>query len=245
MADRYFVDQPIDGVLARLVGNEAHHLAHVMRARPGDLITLFDGGGAEFSARVETVGRADIVLAVLARNAVDRELPVRVTLGVAMPKGDRHRWLIEKATELGVARLVPLVTERSGEHQSAASLTRLRRTVIEAAKQCGRNRLMEIDAPQPLANFLDDEPPSSLRVIAQPGEQGWGPVLDEQSAGTDPSGVAMAVGPEGGFTTAERDAAVAAGWQPVGLGPRILRIETAALALTAAVVGAIQRTTSS
>jgi len=245
MADRYFVDQMIDGSLARLVGNEAHHLAHVMRARPGDLVTLFDGSGAEFTGRVETVGRAEIVVAVLARNPVDRESPVRLTLGVALPKGDRQRWLVEKATELGVARLVPLETERSGEHSTASSLVRLRRAVIEAAKQCGRNRLMEIAAPQPLSDFLDAEPSSSLRVIAQPGEQGWGGLLAKQSTDTDPRAAAMAVGPEGGFTAAEHEAAVAAGWQPVGLGPRILRVETAALALTAVVGWAMDRTTSS
>jgi 16S rRNA (uracil1498-N3)-methyltransferase len=114
MADRYFSDRPIVDSLAVLAGAEAHHLIHVMRARPGTEIVLFDGSGAQFSARVERLRRAEVELAVLTRDEIDRELPRAVTLAVALPKGDRQRWLVEKATELGVARLVPLRTVRSG-----------------------------------------------------------------------------------------------------------------------------------
>ena len=110
MADRYFVESPIAGDQARLCGAESHHLAHVMRAKPLDEVVLFDGSGAEFLARVERVGRSEIELAVLSRAAVNREARTPLTLAVALPKGDRQRWLVEKAVELGVARLVPLVT---------------------------------------------------------------------------------------------------------------------------------------
>ncbi len=239
MADRYFVEAPIDGTRASLVGSEAHHLAHVMRAKPGDAVVLFDGSGVQFEARVASIGRSEIELEVLAREAVARELPIRVTLGVALPKGDRQRWLVEKAAELGVARLVPLIGERAGEHQSESSLGRLRRAVIEASKQCGRNRLMEVSPQQTLPVFLSDQRPDSLRWFAQPGGTPIGELLPALPA-EFPPGVVIAIGPEGGFTDAEVAAATAHGWQPVDLGKRILRIETAALAVVAAVVAHVE-----
>jgi 16S rRNA (uracil1498-N3)-methyltransferase len=235
MADRYFVSSPIDGPRARLVGSEAHHLAHVMRGRPGDTVILFDGSGAEFSARIESLGRADIELSVGPREAIDRELPLALTLGVALPKGDRQRWLVEKATELGVTRLVPLVTERAGDRATGTTLARLRRSVIEASKQCGRNRLMEIAPSQALDEFLTTAPSGAMRLIAQPGAQHCGGVIDELTAAGRPTSVILAIGPEGGFTSTELDAATATGWQAIGFGTRILRIETAALALVAAI----------
>jgi 16S rRNA (uracil1498-N3)-methyltransferase len=238
MADRYFVETPIGGERAQLVGSEAHHLLHVMRAKRGDEVTLFDGSGDQFTARIESWGRADIDLEVLTRETVDRVLPIHLTLGVALPKGDRQRWLVEKATELGVSRLTPLVTERSHEHQSESSLVKLRRAVVEASKQCGRNRLMEIVEPTPLAAFLGNDAPVALRLFAQPGGTALGQLLHEHR-GAILGEVAIAIGPEGGFTDHECETAVHHGWQPVSLGNRILRIETAALALAAAVITAL------
>src|SRR5436190_19699722 len=106
MADRYFVETPIEGSQARLVGTEAHHLIHVMRGKLGDQITLFDGTGAEFQCRVTQVGRSEVDLSVNSRHEIDRESPLPLTLAVALPKGDRRRWLVDKAVELGVARLI-------------------------------------------------------------------------------------------------------------------------------------------
>jgi 16S rRNA (uracil1498-N3)-methyltransferase len=237
MADRYFVETPLEGQQARLTGAEAHHLAHVMRAKPGHEVVLFDGSGAEFTARVERVGRAEIELAVVFRADVDREVRRPIWLGVALPKGDRQRWLVEKAVELGVARLIPLETERSNDRQSPATLERLRRAVIEASKQCGRNRLMEIVAPQKVSDFLVPPPPTALCLLAQPGALDCQNVLDQRM----PKGMALeqvqlAIGPEGGFSSSELEVASASGWQTVGLGPRVLRVESAALALAAAVV---------
>jgi 16S rRNA (uracil1498-N3)-methyltransferase len=233
MADRYFVEAPILGPQARLVASEAHHLAHVMRAKPGATVTLFDGSGAEFPARVATVGRSEIELEVLSREAVDRELPVKITLGVALPKGDRQRWLVEKATELGVARLVPLETERAVDRISSSALERLRRAVIEASKQCGRNRLMQIEAAMKLAQYVEECPGASLRLIAHPvaGEEAMVPRFTVAT----PREVDLAIGPEGGFTNAEVEHAQSLGWQRVSLGSRILRVETAAVALVAAI----------
>ena len=238
MSDRYFAETPISGDRAVLDGAEAHHLIHVMRAAPGSEVVLFDGSGAEFPARVMKIQRGRVELAVVERREVDRELPVEVTLAVALPKGDRQRWLVEKAVELGVRRLVPLVTERSVVQPSAKSGERLRRTVIEASKQCGRNRLMEIAGAVSWADYASTSPEYAIRLLAHPVED----VRRKLEPGASPLGdlssdkaLVFAVGPEGGFAPKELELALTAGWQTVDLGPRILRVETAAILLAAMV----------
>jgi 16S rRNA (uracil1498-N3)-methyltransferase len=237
MSERYFVDKPISSDRATLSGPEAHHLIHVMRATPGTQVTLFDGGGEEFSASVEQIGRAEVSLAILSRESVNRELPLSLILGVALPKGDRQKWLVEKAVELGVTRIVPLRTRRGVAQPVEQALVRLRRAVIEASKQCGRNRLLKIDEPQAWPDFVADAAGTPCRLLAHPG--GNCPVFRLRENGivpSDVSSVCAAVGPEGGFSEEEATLAVDAGWQTVDLGPRILRVETAALML-AAVIG--------
>jgi 16S rRNA (uracil1498-N3)-methyltransferase len=232
MSERFFSPHPISGGGMMLDGPEAHHLLHVMRAAVGDEVTLFDGTGAEFRATVETLRRTDAELKIVERREIDRELPFPLVVGVALPKGDRQKWLVEKLTELGVATLVPLITERCVAQPAAAAVERLRRSVIEAAKQCGRNRLMSIAEPQLWSDWIAREyGPSTQRVFAHPDGK---PLVDIGFTQTDP--IQLGIGPEGGFTDTEVAAAVTAGWQCVSLGPRILRVETAAIALTAAIV---------
>jgi 16S rRNA (uracil1498-N3)-methyltransferase len=234
MSDRYFVDEPISPGRVVLAGPEAHHLIHVMRAAAGLQVVLFDGSGAEFPAVVQQVGRSEVVLSALAREPVNRELSVNVTLGVALPKGERQKWLVEKAVELGVTRIVPLRTQRGVAQPVEQALVRLRRTVVEASKQCGRNRLLQIDGPQDWSDFVEDAAGVPCRLLAQPRGFHKGlhwPVPDEL-----PDRVFLAIGPEGGFVDEEVALAVAAGWHTVDLGPRILRVETAALLLAAMVV---------
>src|SRR5262245_27390648 len=132
MTQRYFVESAITDSRATLSGSEAHHLLHVMRGRAGDEVTLFDGSGAGFAARVERCGRSEVELAILARAEINRELPRELVLGVALPKGDRQKWLIEKAVEVGVSRLIPLVTERGVAQPAGSTLERLARGVVEA-----------------------------------------------------------------------------------------------------------------
>lgn len=238
MSERFFSVRRIDSDRATLDGSEAHHLLHVMRASVGDQVTLFDGTGAEFDAIVEVLRRSDAELRVTALHEIDRELPFPLTLGVALPKGDRQRWLVEKLTELGVAMLVPLITERSVAQPNHNALDRLRRAVIEAAKQCGRNRLMKIAGPQAWDTWLttaclgssDREPPTSRRLFGHPSGSPLGELGRSQFGPTY-----LAIGPEGGLTDSEIAAATAARWQSVSLGPRILRVETAAIALAAAI----------
>ncbi|RIK72912.1 MAG: RNA methyltransferase RsmE [Planctomycetota bacterium] len=232
MTRRYFSEAPIASAAATLDGPEAHHLLHVLRATAGTAVTLFDGSGAEFEAEVIACRRSSVELRVLHRRQVDRELPFSLTLGVPLPKGDRQRWIVEKAVELGVTRLVPLVTQRSAAASEKHSASKLRRYVIEASKQCGRNRLMEIATPAEWADWLrlaERSADGRLRKwIAHPGRP---PLLAAEVGGAKPSYVA--VGPEGGLADEEIAAAEAEGWTMIGLGPRILRIETAAFGLVA------------
>ena len=228
MTSRYFVETAVSDSRVTLTGSEAHHLAHVMRAAPGDRVTLFDGSGAEFTAEVDRLGRSEARLTVVGREEVDRELPVRITLAVALPKGDRQKWLVEKAVELGVAEVVPLVTERSVAMPKQQSLARLARAVVEASKQCGRNRLMQIGRPRAWSDFVAETADVDWRLLAHPG--GRADVCEDiRSSGLDR--VVAAVGPEGGFSESEIAVAVEAGWGKVGLGRRILRVETAAVLL--------------
>ena len=228
MKPRFFVETPIEADVAKLVEHEAHHLLHVLRLGEGAEVTLFDGSGAEFDAQVAKTSRSEVELAVLARHDIDRELATRITLAVALPKGDRQRWMVEKATELGVRRLVPLETEHGVAQPVAKALARLKRSVVEASKQCRRNRLMEIAEPAKFADFIASAPAQAVRYIAHPGGE-----LQPTDLGTGSADqVFLAVGPEGGFTEDEVAAACSAGWKTVDLGPRILRIETAATVLT-------------
>lgn len=228
MADRYFSADPIEGPTALLAGSEAHHLLHVMRASPGTEVVLFDGRGGEFPAEVVKCGRAEVELTVGPRRDVQRELPFDLTLAAPLPKGDRQRWLVEKAVELGVSKLTPLKTERSelGRDEAAA---KLQRYVVEASKQCGRNRLMEITPALNWTALLGKT--GKRRLVAHPeGRQ------LEQFEFSEQGYTILAVGPEGGLAEHEVAEAVQSGWEVVTLGERILRVETAALALIAQVI---------
>ena len=112
MSERYFVEPPVACQRIVLAGAEAHHLLHVMRSRPGEEVILFDGSGCQYHAIIARLGRNEVEMAITAREEIDREALIAVTLGVALPKGDRQKWLVEKVVELGVARLVPLQTQR-------------------------------------------------------------------------------------------------------------------------------------
>lgn len=226
MADRFFVDGGIQGDSALLVGAEAHHLLHVMRGKVGDLVKLFDGGGLEYLAQISKRGRREVELAVIQADPVDRESTLRLTLAVAMPPGDRQHWLVEKSVELGVTRVVPLITQRSGT-VTESSLARLRRGVVEASKQCGRNRLMEIAPACPWSEFVAMNR-AATRIIAAIGAAQLDAVFGETNKCVE---AVVAVGPVGDWTPEELDLAETHHWLAVGLGPRILRVETAALLL--------------
>ena len=229
MSQRFFVNSPILGRTATLTGVEAHHVTQVMRGKVGDSVVLFDGSDAEFAARIARLSRNAVELEVLSRQEVNRELPRELTLGVALPKGDRQRWLIEKAVELGVFRVVPLQTARGVAQPLEHVLERLRRAVVEASKQCGRNRLMEIALPRTLTEFLTEAPDTAWRLLADPDPLAV--CVGGLSVPDTCRTILAAIGPEGGFTEQELQAAVDC--RRVNLGPRVLRIETAAIAVAA------------
>jgi 16S rRNA (uracil1498-N3)-methyltransferase len=225
MADRYYVNCPLQPGLVEVSGPEGRHLAAVCRVRVGDLVSLFNGDGHEYPAEVLEVARRSVTARILSTATPERELGYRLEVAAPTPKGDRAQFLVEKLTELGATHFVPLRSQRSVVHPHDAKLEKLQRYVIEASKQCGRNVLMQV---QPVAEWQAYCPRTDLpprRWLAHPG----GDPLPEAV----PQDSVIAVGPEGGFTDEEVAAARNAGWRVVGLGPRMLRVETAALVLTA------------
>jgi len=227
MSERFFVESTVTGDNAQLTEAEAQHLTRVMRAQVGDDVVLFDGSGAEFTGRITAISKSTVDLEITARRAVDRELSQPLSLAVALPKGDRQKVLVEKLTELGVTRLIPLVTERGVAQPVESAIERFRRSVIEASKQCGRNRLMEIAQPVDVAQLAGTTTATALRLVAHPNGE---PLADLRTVSGD---IIAAVGPEGGFTDRELSTFDRAGWDRVSMGPRILRIETAAMAIAA------------
>lgn len=232
MSERFFVTAPPVAGRARLAGDEARHLAKVLRAKPGDAVTLFDGSGRSWPARVEAISRGEVTLEVGEPREPSPPRPPAVTLAVALPKGERQKWLVEKLTELGVATLVPLLTERGVAEATPAAIERLERGVIEACKQCGRDTLLGIGEPVTVSQIVATKPVAALGILADPA---GGPL--DAVAWRPAAELIGLVGPEGGFTAAELAATDAAGWPRVSLGHHVLRIETAAVALAARLAG--------
>jgi 16S rRNA (uracil1498-N3)-methyltransferase len=243
MTHRYYLetDTPLaQDSEATLTGAEAHHFLHVMRGKRGDSITLFDGLGNEAEATVTVRNRREIEVQVGATLHDPKLLPLQLDLGISLPKGDRARWLIEKLTELGVTSLTPLITERSIAQPSGKPLEKLRRYSIEACKQSGRNQLLEVYEASRIEAFdqrfaSNDSESETRKIMAHPYGATVSPkdlVLDAVAAKRP---ISLVIGPEGGLADEELEVLHALGWQSVSLGSRILRIETAALALASLV----------
>ena len=215
--------------------DEAHHLMKVRRVEIGDPVQAFDGLGHAWLCRVAASTKTTALLDVqsVMDSSIGRYLP-KLTIATAVPKGDRFDWIIEKATELGVDHLVPLRCERSVVEPRETKLDRLRKSVIESCKQCGRNDLMTLHQPMSLPSFLSNLKPGELGLVA---DQTGLPLMQIRSGieTLGHSAIKVCVGPEGGWTNQEKQSALAQGWQPVGLGPFILRIETAVVAAVAAI----------
>jgi 16S rRNA (uracil1498-N3)-methyltransferase len=226
--DRFFCPDLTTGPGLHLDESEAHHLAHVLRYQVGDEVQVFDGRGRSAPARVTSVKKRDVLLEPAGPIEVDPPSRLRIVLGVAAPKGDRLRWLVEKATEIGVDTLIPLICERSVVEPGETRRAKLEQTVIAACKQCGRNSLMMIGEPQRLSEFLSGA--ASARLIA---DVAGTPIRrwkdDLQTSRLDE--IRCAIGPEGGFTPAELQEARRQDVVAVSLAPAILRVETAAIVL--------------
>jgi 16S rRNA (uracil1498-N3)-methyltransferase len=233
-APRFFA--PLDlapqavGSIVTLPEAVAHHATRVVRLAAGDLLTLFDGAGGEYAATLVTVDRRAVTARLDAFDPVERESPLAVTLAQAVAANDAMDYAIRKAVELGVAAIAPLVTERSAPLPSGERadrrLAHWRQIVIAACEQCGRNRLPDIAPAQSLDEWLVTWRGAGV-VLAPDGAT----TLATLAAPAMP--LALLVGPEGGLGTRELAMAVAHGFAPLRLGPRILRTETAGVAALA------------
>lgn len=223
-----------EGQSLELPAGAARH-AQVLRLQPGARITLFNGAGGEFDALVEQMGRCDVRVRIEQHRPVEREAGREVHLVVGMPANERMDWLVEKATELGAASIRPLVAERNvlrlaGE-RAVKKQAHWQAVAVAACEQCGRNRVPVVHEVMDLRAWLARlESPTGTRLLLSL-RAGSRPLRD--AAGSEGSAAIFLSGPEGGFTEGEEEAALAAGFQPVTLGPRVLRAETAALAALA------------
>ena len=229
---RVYVDAALSpGSAVELPPDTASHLSKVLRARSGDELILFNGTGLEFTGVVESVRGSRVSASVGNSRPVDRESPLRISLMQCVPRGDRMDFIVQKVTELGVARIVPVLSQRSvvrlGKDQAESKKLHWGAVAANACEQCGRNRLPVIEAAQPLLNYLGDSASiTGLRLVLEPESR-----MRERTELADPAGaIEIAIGPEGGFAPDELEAFRVAGFRRVGLGPRILRTETAAIA---------------
>ena len=229
MTRRYYHPElPANGGRIRLSEPESQHAVKVMRIQLGDVIELFDGKGQQAAGRISEINRRYCDCLAEGPEAIDREPGRQLHLGIALPKPDRARELIERLTELGVKSVTPLVTSRTQRPPSAGLLDRLRRGSIEACKQSGRNLLIQINAPMSAADFVASCEADVSRWMADQG----GPAIASlmNTAGDQMVG---AIGPEGGWTDEELALAKDSGFKLVSFGKRILRVETAATLMAA------------
>ena len=246
MAARFFVDLPLhSGAAFALPAGPARHV-QVLRLQPGAAITLFDGRGGEWRATVTQMGRSSVSVQVGAHDGVDRELALPVTLALGMPANERMDAVVEKATELGAGAIQPLLCERSvlrlaGE-RAQKKVAHWQAVALAACEQSGRTRVPRIAPVCALADWLRDlpliaGPLSEAGATAEAGAARWMLSLRDaaplHAAGMAPAGVICLSGPEGGLSPAEEDAARSAGFTAVSLGPRVLRADTAPLAVLA------------
>ena len=256
---RFYCPAPlVTGLAFSLPPGAARHV-QVLRTQPGDGITLFNGEGGEFDATVTRMGRSDVEVEVGAHHAVEREAPRAVHLLAGITANERMDWLVEKATELGVASITPLVAERSvlklkGE-RADKKRAHWQAVAVAAAEQCGRNRVPEVHTAVTLNEWLKQAAAGQRWVLSlSEGTQALSKMMGaagmaysvELTETVERVGMADAAitpglspvtvlsGPEGGLSPAEEAAALAAGFSPVTLGPRVLRAETAPLAVLAA-----------
>ena len=219
---RLFVREPLsEGTAVGLDSKQANYLGNVLRLGVGAELLLFDGFSGEWLARIDEIGKKRMTLAIREKTREPESIP-DVWLAFAPVKRAQTDWLIEKATELGVARLLPVMTQRTIAER--VRVERLESIAIEAAEQCGRTRVPEVVEPLPLRRFVEELDPARHLYFA---DEGGG---DATASAFREGPAAILTGPEGGFTEEERAFVRDAGASPISLGPRILRAETAALA---------------
>lgn len=222
-----------EGAEVALDAVAAQHAVAVLRLGVGAELVLFDGAGGEHPATLTRVSKHAVMARLGARRAVAREAPWPLMLGQGLARGERMDLVVQKATELGATAIAPLLTERvevrlAGDREDRR-VAHWRGVARGAAEQCGRDRLPTVDAPQPLARFLEASDPAALRLVLAPEGRALRALPPP-----GPAGAVLVVGPEGGLSDAEVARAEAAGFIRASLGPRVLRTETAGLAALAA-----------
>ncbi len=218
----------------RLDADEAHHLTRVLRLGSGAQVFVFDGEGVEHECEVARVAKHEVDLNLLRRLDDVVESPLQLTLAQAQIKGDKFDWVIQKATELGATRIVPLVTEHSdikrikgrAEERAGQRLQRWRRISLEALKQCGRRRLVDICEPAPFDEFCGSAARGACLIFS---ERGGGGLAEVTAKLREFNQLSLCVASEGGWSERELRKAASCGFTPVSLGSRILRTETAAI----------------
>lgn len=232
---RTYVDAPLaPGVSLPLPEAAAGHLLRVLRLRAGDACVLFNGDGHDYQARIATTDRRGGTVQVDAAVRVDNESSLRILLLQGIARGEKMDWVLQKATELGVAGFFPASSERSEVRLDASRaekrLAHWRSVVVSACEQSGRARLPEVSAPLPLAAAVAALPPEGPRFLLDPfAERGIGGLELPPS-----SMLVLAVGPEGGWSPRDREILQASGFTGLRMGPRVLRTETAGIAAVAA-----------
>src|SRR5262249_574845 len=213
-----------------LTGSAAAHVSRVLRLRAGDALTLFNGSGGEYAGTLLASKGGTVTVAVGEAREPVREAPLRTILAQGVWRGDRMDLTVQKATELGVSQILPVLTERSvvrlDAQQTARKLGHWRRIAVAACEQCGRNRLPEITAPVSLKEMLRTDLKASTHLLLSPEA-----TLKIAELPRPAGGVTVLIGPGGGLTEEEDESVRAAGFVAVRLGPRVLRTETAALAV--------------
>ncbi|HEY2678482.1 MAG TPA: 16S rRNA (uracil(1498)-N(3))-methyltransferase [Steroidobacteraceae bacterium] len=244
---RVYVDGDLRaGAVVELPRDTAAHLAKVLRVRGGEELVLFNGDGREFQGSIDNVRGARVSAAIGAAHYVDRESPCEVTLLQCVPRGDRMDFIVQKATELGVARIVPVLSQRSvvrlDQRQAESKQVHWHGVAVSACEQCGRNRLPRIETAQALLDYLGAPAPpggaaapgaaAPLRLVLDPGPapEGWSEAAHIGNFSRPVRAVEVAIGPEGGFAPDELEAFRLSTFSRLTLGPRILRTETAAIA---------------
>jgi len=227
---RIYVDAPLEpGGRITLRGGAASHVTRVLRLRVGQALTLFNGQGGEHVARIDSSQGGKVTVAVGEHRPIERESPCSLTLAQGVSRGERMDLVVQKATELGVSRLVPVLTERSVVRLDARQADRKsnhwRAIAIAACEQCGRNRVPEVAPPAQLREFLRQAAGDGAALLLSPDA-----ALRIEDVPRPMNGIAVLIGPEGGLSDAEQQDAQAAGFTAVHLGPRVLRTETAAIA---------------
>jgi 16S rRNA (uracil1498-N3)-methyltransferase len=217
-----------------LEGGPANHIARVLRLRVGDALTLFDGRGGEYPARVAGMRKGQVIVDVGEHQALERESPLDLTLLQSIARGERMDWIVQKTTELGVTRIVPVISERTVVRlepaQASRKLAHWRAVAVAACEQCGRNRVPDIAEPLALLPAVQAAAAAARRLVLDPqAEVALAARLESASALT------LLVGPEGGLTEDELELSVRAGFERCSLGARTLRTETAAVACVAAI----------